>query len=61
MSLEYNKALVRRWHDAENWKDVGAIKEILAPDFESHHLDHPEPGTRDDAIRYAHMATPEWP
>ncbi len=52
MPLEYNKALVRRWHDAENWKDVDILEEVLAPDFESHHLDHPEPGTRDDAIRF---------
>ena len=52
MSLEYNKALVRRWHDLESWKDVEAIAEILAPDFVGHHPDHPEPGTREDVIRF---------
>ena len=53
MSLEYNKALVRRWHDLESWKDVEAIAEILAPDYLGHCLDRPEPVTREDAIRFA--------
>jgi len=52
MSLEYNKALVRRWHDLESWKDVEAIAEILAPDFLGHYLDCPKPVTRDDVIRF---------
>ena len=52
MSLEYNKALVRRWHDLESWKDVEAIAEILAPDYLGHRLDQPEPVTREDVIRF---------
>ena len=52
MSPEYNKALVRRWHDLESWKDVEAIVEILAPDFIGHRLDRPKPQTRDDVIRF---------
>jgi predicted ester cyclase len=51
MSLGYNKALVRRWHDLESWKEVEAIAEILAPDYLGHRLDHPEPATREDVIR----------
>ena len=61
MSLEYNKALVRRWHDLESWKDVEAIAEILAPDFTGHHLDHPKPMTRDDVIRFVNEQRASFP
>ena len=61
MSLEYNKALVRRWHDLESWKDVEAVAEILAPDFVSHRLDYPEPVTRDDVIRFVNEQRSSFP
>ena len=61
MSLEYNKALVRRWHDLENWKDGEAIAEILAPDYLGHRLDHPQPLTRDDVIRFVNEQRRSFP
>ena len=61
MSLEYNKALVRRWHDLENWKDVEAIAEILAPDYLGHRLDRPKPQTREDVIRFVNEQRSAFP
>jgi C-1 hydroxylase len=33
MSFEENKAIIRRWFDAENKKDLSPIADIVAPDF----------------------------
>ena len=33
MSLEENKAIIRRWFEAENKKDLSPIEDIVAPDF----------------------------
>jgi len=36
MSLEKNKAIIRRWFEAENKKDLSSIEDIVAPDFVDH-------------------------
>ena len=36
MILEDNKAVIRRWFEAENKKDLSPIEEIVAPDFFDH-------------------------
>jgi len=36
LSLEENKAVIRRWFEAENKKDLSQIEEIVAPDFIDH-------------------------
>ncbi len=36
MPREANKAVIRRWYDAENAKDLSSIDEIVAPDFIDH-------------------------
>ena len=36
MSLEENKAVIRRWFEAENKKDLSQIEDIVAPDFVDH-------------------------
>ena len=36
MSLEANKALIRRWFEAENTKDLSSIEDIVAPDCVDH-------------------------
>jgi steroid delta-isomerase-like uncharacterized protein len=36
MSLEENKAIIRRWYEAENEKDLSSIGDIVAPDFVDH-------------------------
>jgi len=33
MSLEENKAIIRRWFEAENKKDLSPIEHIVSPDF----------------------------
>jgi predicted ester cyclase len=38
MSAEENKALVRRLYDAHTSGDLGAMRELLAPDFDDHGL-----------------------
>ena len=40
MSLQENKAIIRRWFEAENKKDLSSIEDIVAPDFvdHTHHL-----------------------
>jgi len=40
MSLEENKAIIRRWFEAENKKDLSPIEDIVASDFvdHTHHL-----------------------
>ena len=38
-----------------------AIAEILAADFHSHHLDHPEPMTRDGVIRFVNEQRSSFP
>ena len=36
LSLEENKAIIRRWFEAENKKDLSPIEDIVAPDFVDH-------------------------
>ncbi len=36
MPLEENKAIIRRWFEAENKKDLSQIEDIVAPDFFDH-------------------------
>jgi predicted ester cyclase len=36
LSLEENKAIIRRWFEAENKKDLSTIEDIVAPDFVDH-------------------------
>ncbi len=49
MSLESNKALVRRWYDAFiNGHDVDVLDELLAPGFASHFLSGAPGRTRDE-------------
>jgi len=36
MSLDENKAIIRRWFEAENKKDLSPIDDIVAPDFVDH-------------------------
>ena len=36
MSLEENKAIVRRWFEAENKKDLALLDEFVAADFVDH-------------------------
>jgi predicted ester cyclase len=36
MPLEENKAIIRRWFEAENKKDLSPIEDIVAPDFFDH-------------------------
>ena len=36
MSLEENKAIIRRWFEAENNKDLSHIEDMVAPDFIDH-------------------------
>jgi C-1 hydroxylase len=36
LSLEENKAVIRRWFEAENNKDLSQIEDIVAPDFVDH-------------------------
>jgi len=40
MSLEENKAIIRRWFEAENKKDLALLDEFVASDFfdHTHHL-----------------------
>ena len=33
MSLERNKAIVRRWIEAENKKDLASVSDLIAPDY----------------------------
>ena len=45
MSLEVNKAVVRRWiEEAENKQDLSVLDELVAPDFfhPTHQLRGPE-------------------
>ena len=35
-SLEKNKAIIRRWFEAENKKDLSLLDEFVAPDFIGH-------------------------
>lgn len=49
MSLESNKALVRRWYDAFiNGHDVDVLDDLLAPGFASHFLSGAPGRTRDE-------------
>jgi len=36
MSLEKNKAIIRRWFEAENNKDLALVDEFVALDFFDH-------------------------
>jgi predicted ester cyclase len=36
MSLEENKAIIRRWFEAENKKDLASLDEFIATDFYDH-------------------------
>jgi C-1 hydroxylase len=36
MSVEENKAIIRRWFEAENKKDLSPVEDIVAPDFIDH-------------------------
>jgi predicted ester cyclase len=36
MSLEENKAIIRRWFEAENKKDLALLDEFVASDFVDH-------------------------
>ena len=36
MSLEENKAIIRRWFEAENQKDLALLDEFVAPNFVDH-------------------------
>jgi len=36
LSLEENKAIIRRWFEAENKKNLSPIEDIIAPDFFDH-------------------------
>ena len=36
LSLEENKAIIRRWFEAENKKDLSPIEDIVTPDFVDH-------------------------
>lgn len=36
LSLEENKAIIRRWYDAENAKDLSSIEDIVASDCVDH-------------------------
>jgi hypothetical protein len=36
MSIEENKALVRRWQEVINTGDVSQLREIIAPDYVQH-------------------------
>jgi predicted ester cyclase len=36
MSLEKNRAIIRRWFEAENKKDLALLDEFIAPDFFDH-------------------------
>ena len=36
MSLEAKKAIIRRWYEAENEKELSSVGDIVAPDFVDH-------------------------
>jgi len=37
MSTEENKAVIRRWMDVWNTGELGALEEIIAPNYVRHH------------------------
>jgi len=43
MSIEDNKALMRRWHDEMNRHNAGACDELLADDYVEHNNMSPQP------------------
>jgi serine phosphatase RsbU (regulator of sigma subunit)/predicted ester cyclase len=51
MSTEENKALVRRYIRAQNEKDLGALEEIMAPDFVDHSILPGQGTTREDYLQ----------
>jgi len=56
MSTEENKALVRRYQDIYNSNNLGALGEVLAPDFVPHTL---QPGVQPtiEGFKQLHMGT----
>jgi serine phosphatase RsbU (regulator of sigma subunit)/predicted ester cyclase len=51
MSTEENKALVRRFIQAQNEKDLAALEEIMAPDFVDHSILPGQGTTREDFLQ----------
>jgi hypothetical protein len=51
MSTEENKALVRRFLEAQNKGDLAALEEIIAPDFIDHSVLPGQGPTREDYIQ----------
>jgi serine phosphatase RsbU (regulator of sigma subunit)/predicted ester cyclase len=51
MSTEENKALVRRFLQAQNEKDLAALNEMMAPDFVDHNVLPGQGPTREDYLQ----------
>src|SRR5215210_1771749 len=51
MSTEENKALVRRFLEAQNKGDLAALEEMIAPDFIDHSVLPGQGPTREDYIQ----------
>src|SRR5829696_3529580 len=51
MSAEENKALVRRFIQAQNEKDLAALKEMMTPDFVDHNVLPGQGPTREDYLQ----------
>ena len=51
MSTEDNKALVRRFVQAQNEKDLAALEQMMSPDFVDHSVLPGQASTREDYLR----------
>src|SRR5215212_1129706 len=51
MSTEENKALIRRFIQAQNEKDLAALEQIMAPDFIDHSILPGQGTTREDYLQ----------